>query len=104
MATFHVNIQITKGMIVCTPSGGHVRAQQGSVLEWTSHDEEFRLAFTRLGGASAWPFKEPQPAVFPPTRYFKGTLSQVTEDPPPAFKYTVRIAAKLLDPIIIVDK
>jgi hypothetical protein len=104
MATFRTNIQITNGMIVCTPRDGHVRAAQLSVLEWASQDEEFTLSFVRLGGASAWPFKEPQPAVFPPTKYFKGTLQAVTADPPPAYKYTVRIGSKLLDPIIIVDK
>jgi hypothetical protein len=104
MATYHTNIQITNGMIVCTPKDGHLRARQESVLEWASKDEEFTLSFVRLGGASAWPFKEPQPATFPPSTYFKGTLSVVNEDPPPAYKYTVRIGSKLLDPIIIVDK
>jgi hypothetical protein len=41
--------------------------------------------------------------VFNPTHSFRGTLLEVTGEPP-AYKYTVRIGGKLLDPIIIVDR
>ena len=103
MGPIRTNIEIRKGMILCTPRDGHVRAPQLTQLEWVSTDEEFTLLFMLLGGRSAWPFKEPQPAVFNPTRSFRGTLLEVAGEPP-AYKYTVRVGGKLLDPIIIVDR
>ncbi|HEY0767105.1 MAG TPA: hypothetical protein VGD47_04040 [Steroidobacteraceae bacterium] len=103
MRPIRTNIEIRNGTILCTPKDGHVRAAQRTELEWVSQGEEFTLSFTLLGGGSAWPFKEPQPPVFQPTKAFKGTLRDVTAEAP-AYKYTVRMGAKLLDPIIIVDK
>jgi len=104
MEPIRTHIQIRKGMILCTPRDGHVRAPQRTQLEWVSEDEEFTLSFMLLGGRSAWPFTEPQPSVFDPTHSFRGTLLGVTAAEPPAYKYTVRIGGKLLDPIIIVDR
>ncbi len=103
MEPIRTNIEIRKGMILCTPRDGHVRARQRTPLEWVSEGEEFTLSFMLLGGRSAWPFEEPQPAVFHPTHSFLGTLLQVSGEPP-AYKYTVRVGGKLLDPIIIVDR
>jgi hypothetical protein len=97
-----IKIQIRNGTILCTPADGHVRARQGTALEWVSKDEEFTLSFTLLGGGSAWPFNEPQKGAFP-TKHFRGMLKDVDGDAP-AYKYTVRMGSKLLDPIIIVDK
>ena len=104
MGPIRTHIEIRKGMILCTPRDGHVRARQRTQLEWVSADEEFTLTFMLLGGRSAWPFEEPQPPVFIPTHGFRGTLLEVTSEEPPAYKYTVRIGGKLLDPIIIVDR
>jgi hypothetical protein len=103
MGPIRTNIEIRNGMILCTPRDGHVRAPHRTQLEWVSSGEEFTLSFMLLGGRSAWPFQEPQPAVFNPTHNFRGTLLEVTGEPP-AYKYTVRVGGKLLDPIIIVDK
>ena len=105
MGPIRTHIEIRKGMILCRPRDGHVRARQLAELEWLSDDEEFTLSFMLLGGRSAWPFREPQPATFDPTHAFRGTLLEVTPTAePPAYKYTVRIGGKLLDPIIIVDR
>ncbi len=105
MEPIRTRIEIRKGMILCTPRDGHVRARQCTQLEWVSQDEEFTLSFMLLGGRGAWPFQEPQPAVFDPTHNFRGTLLEITATAePPAYKYTVRIGGKLLDPIIIVDR
>lgn len=97
-----INIQIRNGTILCTPNDGHARARQRTALEWVSKDEEFTLSFALLGGGSAWPFNEPEQGAFP-SKHFKGTLKGVSGDAP-AYKYTVRVGGKLLDPIIIVDK
>jgi hypothetical protein len=97
-----INIQISNGTILCTPKDGHVRARQRTALEWVSKGEEFTLSFVLLGGRSEWPFNEPQQGAFP-TKHFKGTLKDVSGDAP-AYKYSVRISSKMLDPIIIVDK
>lgn len=92
-----------KGNLQCTPDDGHVRAPKGTQLEWQSN-VEFTLSFMQLGGGSTWPFAERQPAEFEPTKHFKGTLADLGTYPPPAYKYTVRAAGKVLDPIIIVDE
>ena len=97
-----INIQIRNGTIVCTPNDGHVRAPHRTALEWVGKEEEVTLSFVLLGGGSAWPFNESQHGAFP-TKHFRGTLKDVSGDAP-AYKYTVRMGGKLLDPIIIVDK
>jgi hypothetical protein len=102
-----IRIQIIAGTVQCSPDSGHVRvhARYTPQLEWVSADEEFTLSFVELfSGRKAWPFKQPpEPPVFQPTKYFKGTLKDVSSDPPPAYKYTVQAGGKVLDPIIIVD-
>lgn len=105
MGPIRTRIEIRRGMILCMPHEGHLRVRQGTQLEWVSADEEFTLSFMLLGGRSAWPFQERQPSQFNPTHAFRGTLLEVaTGGEPPAYKYTVRIGGKLLDPIIIVDR
>jgi hypothetical protein len=105
MATITTNIQITNGNIKCSPNDGYMRGPgDRTQLQWVSGDEEFTLSFVQLGVGRAWPFKEPEPVPFPATKRFVGTLKAVTTDPPPAYKYTVAIGSKVLDPIIIVDK
>jgi hypothetical protein len=101
-----IKIQIRNGTIKCDPNDGHVRAKHSTKLEWVSPDEQFTLSFALLfGSGDAWPFKETQPPVFKPTNSFRGTLKHVgPKEDAPAYKYTVKIAGKALDPIIIVDK
>jgi hypothetical protein len=102
MAT--INIHLKNGAISCTPNDGHVRARHGSVLEWVSAGEEFTLSFQLLGGGSAWPFQGPAPQQ--PTRHFKAALLPLGADTAeaPAYKYSVTVGGKVLDPIVIVDK
>jgi hypothetical protein len=100
LTTIEIN---NNGNIQCTPDDGHVRAPQGTQLEWVSN-VDFTLSFTQLGGGGTWPFEGRQPAEFEPTKHFKGTLAASDTYPPPAYKYTVRVGSKVLDPIIIVDK
>jgi hypothetical protein len=102
MATIHIHLK--NGALSCTPNDGHVRARHGSVLEWVSQDEEFTLSFQLLGGGSAWPFQGEAPRQ--PTRHFRAALQLLGADAgdAPAYKYSVTVGGKVLDPIVIVDK
>ena len=107
MPKITISIPASTGTIQCSPDGGHVRARQGADVEWDCKDDDFTLSFTLLDGRSAWPFADPpQPPVFQWTSRFRGKLAEVSTDPPPAYKYTIRtkVTGQVLDPIIIVDK
>lgn len=100
----NIHINVASGAISCSPNGGHVRAVQGTRLDWKSSHEQFSLKFALLDGLStpAWPFVEAEPSW--PVLEFMGTLKPITGDNQPAYKYAVVIGSKELDPIIIVDK
>jgi hypothetical protein len=100
----NTRIDVAGGAIACSPRGGHVRALHGSKLAWTSAHEQFTLKFEVLDGSGtrAWPFVDPEPSW--PVFEFRGTLKPITGDERPAYKYTIVVGSKKLDPIIIVDK
>lgn len=105
--TTNIKIDVTSGVITCSPKAGLVRAVQKSSVAWKC-DEQFTLKFQVLGGdgTAVWPFVEAQPTW--PVLAFQGTLQPLVGDPPsdqrPAYKYTVIVGGNKLDPIIIVDK
>lgn len=104
----NTHIDVTSGVITCSPRGGNVRAVQKSTLAWKSAHEQFTLRFEALDGSGTgvWPFVEPQPTW--PVFEFQGTLKPMSGDPAPdqrpMYKYTVAIGNSVLDPIVIVDK
>ena len=98
-----IRIHVTAGAITCTPNGGHLRVPQGSELEWVSGDEQFTLTFQGLTGGGNWPFDGPGPTQ--PCTHFKARLRSLDPgEPAPAYKYSVAVGGKVLDPIVIVDK
>ena len=109
-----IQIDVKDGKVVCGAKGGHLRVPHGTEITWTSKDKDqkFELEFFRLdlevaGSAhDHWPFEKP-PAPVPGAQHtFTGTLKAVptTAGRAPAYKYNVRVAELLLDPIIIVDR
>jgi hypothetical protein len=95
----NIQINVTGGVITCEPS--FVRAVQKTQVTWTSN-EPFSLTFQALDGSDPWPFQEAPPAQW---HGFVGTLKAIAANAKaPAYKYTVNVAGKTLDPIIIVDR
>jgi len=98
----NIQINVKSGTITCSPSV--VRALQNSTVAWKSN-EEFTLTFQALDGTGPvpWPFVGPEPSW--PRSSFQGNLNAIAAGAQaPAYKYTVMVGGKALDPIIIVDK
>ena len=104
--TITVHADLKKGVIQCTPKGGHVRCKTLDQLQWVSEQPAnktkwFELEFKDFdsGNDIPWPFNEAVPG-WPLAD--TGTLTIKSTG---IIKYVVKVAGcDPLDPVIIVDK
>jgi hypothetical protein len=104
--TITVRADLKKGVIRCTPKGGHVHCKQLDQLQWVSEEPAnmakwFTLEFHKFdsGNEIPWPFNEAV-AGWP-----LGDTRDLTITPTGIIKYIVKVTGcEDLDPIIIVDR